>query len=65
MVTVARTAPRVWWTQLGLTAIGVNVILDLQGTNVKVSKGTMEYTMVKVSKGTIENTNVKVSKGSI
>ena len=53
LVTVARTVPRVSWTQLGLTATGVNVILDLQGTNVKVSKGTIEYTNVKVSKGTL------------
>ena len=53
MVTVARTVPRVSWIQLRLVATGVNVILDLQETNVKVSKGTIEYTNVKVSKGTL------------
>ena len=53
MVTVARTAPRVSWTQLGLTVIGVNVIQGSQGTNVKVSKGTMEYKNVKVCYGNI------------
>ena len=61
MVTVARTAPRVSWTQLGLTATGVNVILVLQGTNVKVSSKIIQWTNVKISSKIIQGTNVKVS----
>ena len=49
MVTFARTVPRLSWTQLGLTGTGVNVILDLQGTNVKVSSKIVQGTNVKVS----------------